>query len=442
MFDDSQQRTELNHLLARVRSSKHKFFVSEGYVKTFGADGAIFLCFLINKLQYWADKDKLIDGKWFYCTVETISDRLGFSYAMQRKIVKKLEDLGVLQKRTIGLPPKRYFSLDLLLAEQLTGNTPKDAIFPTNSGNNVEFSQRNPECAPSSTFERDQTSRIEPAPSSRSLYKRSSTKKESSTYPRHETVPSGMVLNSRDSFLPGNTPTREDNTRHAQWATALREALRRNNIPVTNKRAVQSWAKEFRILESAAPTADIAAVLAWYTGNIGKEYTPVAICGKSFRMKYPKLKAAMDRDSRENPRVPLPPELTFLEKTLTADYKWPKGSAEWVGLALAVGHREYETFRTTAQSRVSDFPKTDSLRMFWENVIAPLLGSPASFLKRWMVEVYKDLANWKDWSGTKKDFLRRAFSVGSDKFQKWGRAQATRYNGSSAYWDKLMELTA
>jgi len=85
-------------------------------------------------------------------------------------------------------------------------------------------------------------------------------------------------------------------------AHILFEGLKERNM-VGKVPNLNNWAQDFRKLHELdqVPKKQIRAVLNWYCHNIRGEYVPVVQSGKSFRDKYDKLLAALERRKDQKP---------------------------------------------------------------------------------------------------------------------------------------------
>ena len=101
-----------------------KFLASDGFLtvnkhiaKAVGLDAAVLLAELASSYNYFETAGQLTDGM-FYETVERIEENTTLSKYQQAKAVKVLEEAGILTTKKIGIPAKRYFSIneDALLA--------------------------------------------------------------------------------------------------------------------------------------------------------------------------------------------------------------------------------------------------------------------------------------------------------------------------------------
>lgn len=79
--------------------------------KEVGNDAAILLAELSSSQIYFERQGMLTDG-WFFETVEQIEERTNLSKYQQSKAVKRLEEVGILKTRMMGIPAKRFFLVD------------------------------------------------------------------------------------------------------------------------------------------------------------------------------------------------------------------------------------------------------------------------------------------------------------------------------------------
>lgn len=95
-----------------------KFLASDGFLtvnkhiaKAVGLDAAVLLAELASSYNYFETAGQLTDGM-FYETVERIEENTTLSKYQQAKAVKVLEGAGILTTKKIGIPAKRYFSIN------------------------------------------------------------------------------------------------------------------------------------------------------------------------------------------------------------------------------------------------------------------------------------------------------------------------------------------
>jgi hypothetical protein len=92
-------------------------FIVDGVIaEKYGFELAVFLGYLIFLDWSFNGKD---ENRWFCQTIEEMEKRIGFKRWKQDKLLKQLEELGVIEKRTIGKPPKRHFKINYERVDKL-----------------------------------------------------------------------------------------------------------------------------------------------------------------------------------------------------------------------------------------------------------------------------------------------------------------------------------
>lgn len=95
--------------------------VNRALIKRLGRDTALFFSEIINEFGYWQSQNKLrsfkekdgtYDGGWFFSTIENIENNTTLSGHEQRKIIKQLVELNLIQTTHKGVPQVRYFKLN------------------------------------------------------------------------------------------------------------------------------------------------------------------------------------------------------------------------------------------------------------------------------------------------------------------------------------------
>ena len=81
-------------------------------------------------------------------------------------------------------------------------------------------------------------------------------------------------------------------------ATKLAKIVQSQKNVKTNPTKLNSWANEMRLLNEQEGVSKhrMTAALKWYRDHVGGQYVPVVESGKSFRDKFVKIEAAMQRD--------------------------------------------------------------------------------------------------------------------------------------------------
>ena len=95
----------MKHLL----SSSAFLIVNKQLAKQVGLKGAVLLADLISKEEYFI-ANGMTDG-WFFNTAKNIEDDTCLTSHQQRKAIKNLKDLGIIETKVVGIPAKQHFKI-------------------------------------------------------------------------------------------------------------------------------------------------------------------------------------------------------------------------------------------------------------------------------------------------------------------------------------------
>jgi len=95
----------MKHLL----SSSAFLIVNKQLAKQVGLKGAILLADLISKEEYFI-ANGMTDG-WFFNTANNIEEDTCLTSHQQRKAIKSLKDLGIIETKVVGIPAKQHFKI-------------------------------------------------------------------------------------------------------------------------------------------------------------------------------------------------------------------------------------------------------------------------------------------------------------------------------------------
>jgi len=95
----------MKHLL----SSTAFLIVNKELAKQVGLKAAVLLADLISKEEYFISKG-MTDG-WFFNTAKNIESDTSLTSHQQRKAIKNLKDLGIIETKVIGIPAKQHFKI-------------------------------------------------------------------------------------------------------------------------------------------------------------------------------------------------------------------------------------------------------------------------------------------------------------------------------------------
>jgi len=88
----------------------------KGRVVPFSADlarmlGGVNEAIFLQQCVYWGERTPREDG-WYYKTIKDMKQETSLSRYKQKKASKKLEDLGLIETKIIGLPTIRHIRVD------------------------------------------------------------------------------------------------------------------------------------------------------------------------------------------------------------------------------------------------------------------------------------------------------------------------------------------
>jgi len=95
----------MKHLL----SSSAFLIVNKQLAKQVGLKGAVLLADLISKEEYFM-ANGMTDG-WFFNTAKNIEEDTCLTSHQQRKAIKRLKELGIIETKVIGIPAKQHFKI-------------------------------------------------------------------------------------------------------------------------------------------------------------------------------------------------------------------------------------------------------------------------------------------------------------------------------------------
>tara|TARA_R100001082_G_scaffold31591_1_gene16153 strand:- start:2204 stop:2851 length:648 start_codon:yes stop_codon:yes gene_type:complete len=97
--------------MKNLLSSTAFLVVNKELAKQIGLHEVVLLADLISKEQYFIDNNKLNEG-WFFNTAKNIQDDTTLTSHQQRKAIKNLKSLGIIETKLIGIPAKQHFKIN------------------------------------------------------------------------------------------------------------------------------------------------------------------------------------------------------------------------------------------------------------------------------------------------------------------------------------------
>lgn len=109
-----------------------------------GIEAAIIYGELTRKEDWYRKNNKLKDGEWFFVTHDDLQESTTLKRTAQDKGIKSLIDLGLIEKKNMGLPAKRYFRIidENIQMESTTKIVEKQQ--PNNNSNLEDQKSENP----------------------------------------------------------------------------------------------------------------------------------------------------------------------------------------------------------------------------------------------------------------------------------------------------------
>lgn len=103
------------------------FMTNRNLIKNIGPMEALVIGYLASVHKYVKQNNMFEEDEYFYVTIDKMKEDLNISKNYQNSILTKLEEIGLLSKKLIGLPAKRYFRINPNILEQLlTENNNED----------------------------------------------------------------------------------------------------------------------------------------------------------------------------------------------------------------------------------------------------------------------------------------------------------------------------
>lgn len=130
------------NIMSKILSSSGYIVVNKTLIKMFGLNNAVMIGELCSEFNYYSDTEQLIeedDRLWFYSTIQNIENNTGLTRKQQDKCIQELFNEDIVITKLMGVPAKRYISIDFEKLEEIFNNA-------QNYAKNVEKSPKNSGC--------------------------------------------------------------------------------------------------------------------------------------------------------------------------------------------------------------------------------------------------------------------------------------------------------
>lgn len=98
--------------ILQLLASSNFIPLNKTLIKEFGLEETIIFSELVSEFEYWTNNNGIDDEGYFYSTIENLEEKTTLSDHKQRKALKKLQEMKVLDVKICGLPAKRYIKIN------------------------------------------------------------------------------------------------------------------------------------------------------------------------------------------------------------------------------------------------------------------------------------------------------------------------------------------
>src|SRR5690625_2048204 len=109
----------LNNILDLLRSDG-SIVINKSIAHRIGLEETIIYAELISQFKFWESRKQLVNGEWFFCTIEKLELHTTIKRSRQTRIINRLVELELIEVKQMGLPSKRHFRITNKILELLT----------------------------------------------------------------------------------------------------------------------------------------------------------------------------------------------------------------------------------------------------------------------------------------------------------------------------------
>lgn len=110
---NQKEQESLNHDILYFFTRPH-WRINKTIHKKYGMPTALWLAEILSRWYYWLDKGKLDKEGYFYITQEKIKEATGLGRTTQHKIIKRLQELKIIEVKRVGLPGRNWYKIDMI----------------------------------------------------------------------------------------------------------------------------------------------------------------------------------------------------------------------------------------------------------------------------------------------------------------------------------------
>lgn len=108
--------------IIKIFANSNYISVNRDIIKLLGIHEALLLGELCSEYSYYESQNQLTQEEWFYSTSENITNQIGLSKFQQLEALKTLTKNNIIEKKTAGMPAKRYFKINTEKLLQILDN--------------------------------------------------------------------------------------------------------------------------------------------------------------------------------------------------------------------------------------------------------------------------------------------------------------------------------
>lgn len=99
--------------------------VPKGFFVNMSLQQAVFVSYLANMICFSASKNKIHEEGWIKCSSKFLIDRLNLTVSQERSLMKSVVDIGIVERKMMKNPARRYIRLDVKTFQKFQNKLPK-----------------------------------------------------------------------------------------------------------------------------------------------------------------------------------------------------------------------------------------------------------------------------------------------------------------------------
>jgi len=218
-----------------------------------------------------------------------------------------------------------------------------------------------------------------------------------------------------------------------QWAGRLAALMLKARR--TDKVNLRVWVVDFCRLRKLQTDAEIEHALSWLEQHAQDEFCPKVFSASSFRRKFDKIQAAMNRGTDKwdsLPEVEVTSDARKVSRNL-GGLIWPGAEKQDELKAIQVSLDNYRVWLNSLRAAKVSHP--DQIGLL--DCLLALGGDPLGFVEAWFARLHRSAWEVEGWAGK---LGRHVVKTDSPKFQKIINGWLQEYLGQGEHWERLEKL--